>query len=154
MVCLRRQTILFPVVKVQVISRLNKSLRGLFLCRRLHKLFSRCFLQMSLPKCLLISQGLGCRLIVSHIYFDDRPETYPAWRSSFQSIAGELSLKPAEELDLLITYLGKDSKRYVTSIRTSNAGNPSGAVYKIWQRLEERFGYPKLIEQSVKQRIV
>ena len=26
-------------------------------------------------------------------------------------------------------------------------------MYKIWQRLEERFGYPELIEQSVKQRI-
>ena len=42
-------------------------------------------------------------------HFDDRPETYPAWRSSFQSIARELSLKPVEELDLLMTYLGKDS---------------------------------------------
>lgn len=43
--------------------------------------------------------------------FDDHPESYWAWKTSFQSIIEELTLTPREELDLLIKWLGPASKR-------------------------------------------
>jgi len=39
--------------------------------------------------------------------FDDKPVNYWAWRSSFKSTIADLDLKPEEEMDLLIKYLGR-----------------------------------------------
>lgn len=42
--------------------------------------------------------------------FDDHPENYWAWKTSFQSVIDELALTPREELDLLIKWLRPVSK--------------------------------------------
>lgn len=39
--------------------------------------------------------------------FDDHPDNYWAWKSSFQSVIDELTLTSREELDLLIKWLGQ-----------------------------------------------
>lgn len=54
-------------------------------------------------------QLLARRDVVSSILyeFDDRPESYRAWHSSFISATGRLGLTPTEELDLLTEWLGK-----------------------------------------------
>lgn len=41
--------------------------------------------------------------------FDDQPENYQAWTSSFLSAIEDLELTAGEELDLLIKWLGKQS---------------------------------------------
>lgn len=41
--------------------------------------------------------------------FNDKPENYWAWKSSFCNAIEGLDLKPSEELDLLIQWLGPDS---------------------------------------------
>lgn len=43
--------------------------------------------------------------------------------------------------------------KQANSIRACNADNPALAVKKIWERLEERFGSPEMVERSLKERI-
>ena len=38
--------------------------------------------------------------------FNDMPEDYRAWKSTFSNAIEDLDLKPSEELDLLIRWLG------------------------------------------------
>lgn len=46
------------------------------------------------------------------IAFTDQPETFTAWKTSFQGILKELCATPGEELDLLIKWLGAESKSH------------------------------------------
>ncbi len=41
--------------------------------------------------------------------FDDRPQNYWGWKSSFISLTKDLALSPREELDLLVKWLGPQS---------------------------------------------
>lgn len=66
----------------------------------------------------------------------------------------ELDGSPTEELDLLIRWLGPESSKQTDNIRAYNAANPADAVNEIWNRLEQRFGSPEIIESCLKQRIV
>ncbi|XP_041369793.1 uncharacterized protein LOC121383762 [Gigantopelta aegis] len=48
-------------------------------------------------------------LLLSRLYkYDDLPENYLMWSSSFRNIALELNVKPAEELDLLVKWSSRD----------------------------------------------
>lgn len=49
--------------------------------------------------------------------FNDRPDSYQTWKASFTSIVKELNISAFEEMDLLIKWLGPDSKRFASSIR-------------------------------------
>lgn len=60
---------------------------------------------------------------------------------------------PLEESDLLVKWLGPESSKFAQSIRTSNIGNPSRALTKIWERLEERYGASEMVEVSLKTKI-
>jgi len=82
--------------------------------------------------------------------FNDRPESYALWKSSFQAITKELLVTAVEESELLIKWLGSESSKFAQSIRTSNIHNPSKGLKKIWDRLEERFGSPEMVETSLK----
>ena len=69
--------------------------------------------------------------------FDDKPESFEAWRASFQSIIRELGVSPFEEMDLLIKWLGLQSSQFAKFIRIANAHDPPRGVAKVWERLRE-----------------
>lgn len=85
--------------------------------------------------------------------FNDDPATYPVWKNSFLTIVRELQANAQEETDLLVKWLGHDSSKQVVSLRTSNSHNPSGGLLKIWSRLDERYGAPELIDNTLRQKI-
>ncbi len=72
--------------------------------------------------------------------FDDHPENYWAWKTSFQSVIDELTLSAREELDLLIKWLGPASKEQARRIRAIHSHNSAAGLSMVWQRLEETYG--------------
>lgn len=85
--------------------------------------------------------------------FTDQPEAFTAWKTSFQGILRELRASPGEELDLLIKWLGTESKKFAMTMRTANPKDPEKAVDLIWQRLQERYGSPELVEAALKSKL-
>lgn len=85
--------------------------------------------------------------------FNDRPESYAVWKASFQSIMSELNVTAFEELDLLVKWLGPESMKHALSIRASNANNPSRGLQRIWERLDERYGCPEMVEAALKNKL-
>lgn len=85
--------------------------------------------------------------------FDDHPENYWAWKTSFQDAIDELSLTPREELDLLIKWLGPTSKEQAKRIRAIHSHNTTAGLNMVWQRLEESYGTPEAVEHSLLKRI-
>lgn len=79
---------------------------------------------------------------------------FVSWKLSFKGIKNELDASPIEVLDLLIRCLGPEPSKQGANIRACNAANSADAVNTIWNRLEQRFGSPELIESGLKQRIV
>lgn len=81
--------------------------------------------------------------------FDDKPENYWAWKSSFQGTIASLDLSPREELDMLIEWLGKQSSEHARRIKAVNMRDPSRGLMMIWERLEETYGSPEAIEHTL-----
>lgn len=91
--------------------------------------------------CELVSTGLA--------QFDDRPESYRAWQSSFINAIKDLDLTPSEELDLLVKWLGKESVEHVRRIRSVHINNPDAALRKAWARLNECYVSPEVTEHAL-----
>lgn len=72
------------------------------------------------------------------------------WKGSFSIIMKDLSVTPMEELDLLIKFLGLESKQHAMRIRVSYPIDPAKGLYRVWERLDERYGSPKLVESILK----
>jgi hypothetical protein len=85
--------------------------------------------------------------------FDDTPENYLLWKESFLMVSSEFNVSLSEELDLLVKYLGPESRRYATSIRSANIRNPERGLERLWERLDERYGSPELLEAALKRRV-
>ncbi len=85
--------------------------------------------------------------------FDDHPENYWAWKTSFQSVIDELTLSAREELDLLIKWLGPASKEQARRIRAIHSHNSAAGLSMVWQRLEETYGTPEAVEHALLKRI-
>lgn len=85
--------------------------------------------------------------------FDDHPENYWAWKTSFQSVIDELALTPREELDLLIKWLRPASKEQAKRIRVILSHNSAAGLNMACQRLEETYGSPEAVEHSLLKRI-
>ncbi|XP_067279227.1 uncharacterized protein [Pseudorasbora parva] len=81
--------------------------------------------------------------------FDDRPESFRAWQSSFLNAIKELDISASEELDLLTKWLGKESGHYVNRIRLMHVNNPQVALRKAWDRLVECYASPEIIEDAL-----
>ncbi|XP_073714092.1 uncharacterized protein [Misgurnus anguillicaudatus] len=81
--------------------------------------------------------------------FDDKPINYWAWRSSFKSSIADLDLKPEEEMDLLIKYLGRESSEQVRRIKSVNIRHPFEGLQMAWERLEDLYGSPEAIERAL-----
>lgn len=85
--------------------------------------------------------------------FDDDPTTYSVWKMTFINIIHELNLSKIEELELLTNHLGLVSKKQALSLRASCANNPLNALTRLWERLDERYGAPEMVESAVRQRL-
>lgn len=93
----------------------------------------------------LVSTGL--------LQFNDKPQSYRAWRRSFQTAIRGLNLTPSEELDLLLKWLGKDSAEQVEQIRAIHIHRPGAGLAMAWDRLEHTYGSAEAIENALFQRI-
>jgi len=85
--------------------------------------------------------------------FNDEAESFPAWKEGFCGIIKDLIATLREQLDLLIKYLGPKSRTQALSLRNANAANPGLAVSKIWDRLEQRYGRPELIDAALTSKV-
>ncbi|XP_071100525.1 uncharacterized protein [Haliotis cracherodii] len=93
-------------------------------------------------------------LLLSRLrYYNDQPESYSIWKYAFQSVMGELRVTHMEELDLLVKWLGPESTKHALSLRASNAQDPQKGLERLWQRLDERYGSPEMVEASLKSRL-
>lgn len=95
-------------------------------------------------KFLLTKDILASRLSV----FTDQPETFQAWKSTFEAVSREIGATPEEEIDLLIKWLGSNSKKQEISLKSAYAHDPITALAKAWGILNERFGSPETIYHS------
>ncbi len=91
------------------------------------------------PQAEPLAQYLARRdLVSSGLYqFDNKPENYRSWYSSFTSAAHEVHLTATQELDLMTKWLGKESGEMVKWIRSVHVSNPNFALHKAWERLHE-----------------
>nr|XP_055029189.1 uncharacterized protein LOC129418268 [Misgurnus anguillicaudatus] len=85
--------------------------------------------------------------------FDDDPQNYRSWKSSFMNVIKDLSLSPKEELDLLVKWLGPKSNQQAKRISAAQINDVSEALKMIWQRLEETYGAPEVIEHTLFQKV-
>ena len=56
-------------------------------------------------------------------------------------------------MDLLIKYLGPESRKHALSIRTSNIFNIPRGLQRLWERLDDRYGAPELVEASIRAKL-
>ena len=81
--------------------------------------------------------------------FNDKPEFYLSWKSSFKSVMKEAQISAAEELDLLVKWLRARSSQCAWSIHSASTSNPVVGLHTLWQRLDMRYGSPEAIEASL-----
>ncbi|KAL1267084.1 hypothetical protein QQF64_002759 [Cirrhinus molitorella] len=81
--------------------------------------------------------------------FDDRPENYLAWKSSFLNAIKNLDLSAGEEFDLLIRWLGRESADHARRIKSVNVRNLPAGLELIWERLDMTYGSPEAIEKAL-----
>ncbi|XP_073468178.1 uncharacterized protein [Aquarana catesbeiana] len=83
------------------------------------------------------------------LQFDDCPENYWAWKSSFLNATEGLNFSPAEMLNLMIKWLGTESAEHAKRMRRANLFNPAAGLNMTWKRLEEMYGSPEVIEGAL-----
>lgn len=81
--------------------------------------------------------------------FDDHPENYWAWKSSFLYATSGLKLTSSKQLDLLFKWLGSQSSEYARRIRSVNIKYPEVRLKMAWDRLEEMYGSPEVVENAL-----
>jgi len=92
-------------------------------------------------------------LLTRFMNFNDRPESFASWKFSFRNVISELNLSAFEEMDLLVKWLGPESSTYASSIRAANVAYPERGLDRIWERLEDRYGRPEMVESALKMKI-
>ena len=85
--------------------------------------------------------------------FTEKPENYMVWKNSFKSIMAELCATAFEELDLLVKWLGSESSNQIMNIRASHANNPNLGLKMAWERLDNKFGSPEMVDESLKKKL-
>ncbi|XP_021332949.1 uncharacterized protein [Danio rerio] len=81
--------------------------------------------------------------------FNDKPENYWAWKSSFCNAIEGLDLKPSEELDLLVQWLGPESTEHARRIRSVHISYPDVGLSMVWKRLEDCYGSAEAMEAAL-----
>lgn len=76
------------------------------------------FSQRQVTHMLDFAKFLKCRELVTTrlTKFDNNPENFRAWESSFVNSMPDLQLSASEDLDLLVKWLGKESSDHVRKI--------------------------------------
>ncbi|XP_040209626.1 uncharacterized protein LOC120940698 [Rana temporaria] len=93
-------------------------------------------------------------LITTGLYkFDDRPENYRSWRSTFKAVIKSLPVEPQAELDLLIKYSGRQSSEQVKRLKSVYIYNFNAGLDAAWERLDQDYGSPEVIESALFQRL-
>ncbi|ESO95920.1 hypothetical protein LOTGIDRAFT_68935, partial [Lottia gigantea] len=87
------------------------------------------------------------------VKYNDKPEFFSSWKSSFCDVISDLDLKPLEEIDLLIKWLGPESSKQALSLKAANPGNIMKGLNRIWERLSDRYASPELIESAIKNKL-
>jgi hypothetical protein len=72
--------------------------------------------------------------------FDNNPENFHTWKSSFKNMTNNINITPSEELSLIMEYTTNDSKRLVQKLRNAYMANPEKGVAEVWTKLGERYG--------------
>ena len=72
-------------------------------------------------------------------------ETYRTWKSSFSEVMKEMTVNPPEEMDLLVKWLGVQSRKFALDTKSANTHDPGKGLKRIWEPLDERFGSPEMI---------
>ncbi|KAL2082436.1 hypothetical protein ACEWY4_022254 [Coilia grayii] len=105
----------------------------------------------SMPATEHLAQYLARRDLVSaSLYeFDDKPENYRAWLSSYKNATQGLGLTATEELDLMTRWLGKESSNQVKRLRSVHIASPGIALRKAWERLQECYAAPEIVEKAL-----
>lgn len=86
----------------------------------------------------------------SLLKFDDHPENYWSWKASFKTATKDLKILTAqEELDLLTKWLGPESSEQAKRIRSVHILHPKSGLDMLWQRLEESYGVPEMVEHAL-----
>ena len=88
-------------------------------------------------------------LLTRLIQFDDTPETYMSWKSSFRQVCQELNISASEEIDLMIKWLGEESRKYALSLKNVYRNNPAIGLESLWTRLDERYGSSGSLYKSI-----
>ncbi|XP_041926339.1 uncharacterized protein LOC121690066 isoform X1 [Alosa sapidissima] len=98
-----------------------------------------------------LAQYLARRdLVNTSLYeFDDKPENYRAWLSSYKNATQGLGLTATEELDLMTRWLGKESSNQVKRLRAVHIASPQTALVKAWERLQQCYAAPEVIEKAL-----
>ena len=65
----------------------------------------------------------------------------------------ELGVTPFEEIDLLVKWLGPESSKSAKSIRAANAHDLPRGLQRIYDRLQERYGRPEMVESAMKRKL-
>ena len=87
-------------------------------------------------------------MTLSRLYsFNDKPESFRMWKSSFSELVKEIGVTPSEEMNLLLKWLGVESKKHALSIKSTH--DPVKGFQRIWEHLEDRYGSPEMIHTAV-----
>ena len=85
--------------------------------------------------------------------FDDNPANFRAWKASFKSATEDLELTAAQELNLVMKWLGEKSSRTIAPLRAVNIENPQIGLQMVWETLEKRYGSAEVIEDNLLTRL-
>ena len=89
----------------------------------------------------LISTGL--------LKFDDNPVTFRAWKAAFMSTTEDLELTTAQELNLVMKWLGEKSSKIATPLRAIHIDTPQIGLRVVWEALEKKYGTAEVIEDNL-----
>ncbi len=64
-----------------------------------------------------------------------------------------MPLRPSEEVDLLVKWLGRESAEHTGRIRAVHINHPLQGLRLIWDRLYETYGSPEMVESSLFKRL-
>ncbi len=83
------------------------------------------------------------------LQFNDKPQSYRAWKCSFENAVRGLDLTASEEMDLLPKWLGKESAEHVEQIRAIHINHPDAGLKMIWERLDQCYGSAEIVEDAL-----
>lgn len=91
-----------------------------------------------------------CELVSTSLtQFNDRPETFRAWRASFMNATKDLNLSPSKEMDLLVKWLGCESAEHAKQIRAVHINHPLQGLSLTRDRLYKTYGSPEMVESAL-----